>query len=355
MAIVRNRGPLQRLQSVDLTTAEAVFKAATLLAVPEDQTQRQAFESLMPYMYVLRNKGCSWDQLTKLLTECGFRLQPSTVRSYYGEMLATRLDICQERMNEQISLLAEIRKETKGADMSAIAGRVTATLQHHRAIAAPKLDAIFGARGAHAPQIPPTTAAREAAKPPLAENQKKGLRPDHPPRNHGSSASADSSPESESFGLLDLPASQNKSPNTFNYLSLDDQPLVPDLKAKSGAETPAAAPPPRNEEKVEAGPQLICQPIQAGITPLKKRENVAPEVYRPGNLEHPAILGLMLTLEQRLYGAALEYVNQEDAEIKLETAEEKRFRVTWRRPIPMTETMTGSSFTQMDDTLFPKR
>jgi hypothetical protein len=108
----KRSGPLQRIGGTDLYVAGQVLKAATRYMVPEDITQRQAFAVHMPELYVLRNNGCSFAQITTLLAECGFNLQPSTVRAYYSEMLAAHLDECQRRMNEQISLMAEVRKVT---------------------------------------------------------------------------------------------------------------------------------------------------------------------------------------------------------------------------------------------------
>jgi hypothetical protein len=78
---------------------------------------------------------------------------------------------------------------------------------------------------------------------------------------------------------------------------------------------------------------------------------VPAEVYEPGTLEHPAIPGLMLALEARLYGAALEYADG-GGEIHIETADEKRFRVLWRQPQRPTATRTADSFTTMDTSLF---
>lgn len=78
-------GPLRRLPSAAISTVEASLQAAVEQLVPDDQTQRKAFDALMPYLYALRNKGCSWPQITKLLTDAGFVLQPSSVRGYYGK------------------------------------------------------------------------------------------------------------------------------------------------------------------------------------------------------------------------------------------------------------------------------
>jgi len=42
---------------------------------------------MLPELYVLRDKGCSFEQITTLLNRCGLKLQPSTVKNYYNEML----------------------------------------------------------------------------------------------------------------------------------------------------------------------------------------------------------------------------------------------------------------------------
>ena len=128
----RNQGPLKRLPHIDFFTAEEVLKSAAIFIVPEDQTQRQAFEKLIPHLYVLRNKD--------LLNQCGFNLQPSTVRDYYRDALAKRMDLCQERMNEQMILLAEIRKQTEGADFSEIVDRVQESARLKKMQAASKID-----------------------------------------------------------------------------------------------------------------------------------------------------------------------------------------------------------------------
>lgn len=279
-------GPLRRLPGADISTAEAIFQAAMSLLVPDDQTQRKAFEGLMPFMYVLRNKGCSWAQLTKLLTHAGFVLQPSTVRRYYAEMLATRLDICQERMNEQILLLAEVRKETKGVDVGDIGKRVAAIMNTQRAQVASKLDSVFG--------VAPVVSLPAAAPVPV------------------------------------MPISP------------------PPTKAVEpvAALTNAVAPPENFKYR--------CTALPDGVIPLKLREGMPEAFYLPGYLEHTAVPGVMLSLEQRLSSVALEFVNTEDGKIRIETPDEKRFRVLWRKPIPMTKSSTSDSFTKIDESLFSR-
>jgi hypothetical protein len=98
--------------------------------------------------------------------------------------------------------------------------------------------------------------------------------------------------------------------------------------------------------------------MQDGVPQLKRRDSVPAHVYEAGELEHPAIPGLMLALEHRLYGAALEYYETEGpnaGEIKMETPDQKRFRVVWRHTVAVTPTRTAGSFTKMDISLFPDK
>jgi len=70
-----------------MSTAETVVKAAAAIIVPDVGSQRKAFRTLMPSLYVLRNKGCSWSHLAQLINGCGFNLAPASVRSYYANEL----------------------------------------------------------------------------------------------------------------------------------------------------------------------------------------------------------------------------------------------------------------------------
>jgi hypothetical protein len=252
-------------------------------------------------------------------------------------------------MNEQISILDSIRKETKGTDISGIAGRVATALNKQRAMAAPKIDALFGHDGTPAPDlaIPMQKPAPQTHPTALPQAQQPG----------GAEGQSDS--ESSEFGLLRLPASSPGSKGKPTFFNLDEIPQIPNVGPRPAPSAPrnttSLPPVSPSSHSGDGAPKTKCRQLQEGVVPLKKREGVPAEVYQPGYMEHPAIPGLSLSLPERLYGAALEYFDPSDAEIKLESAEQKRFRVTWRRPIPITPTKTGSSFTVMDESLFPKR
>lgn len=91
-------------------------------------------------------------------------------------------------------------------------------------------------------------------------------------------------------------------------------------------------------------------PLQPGVKPLARRAALPEEVYCEGLMEHPAIAGLMLSLDERLYGALLEM--DEDGITRIETVHEKGFRIKWKKPIPMTPSATSADFVQMDANLF---
>ena len=292
----RQSGPIKRVRAADFSAAEEVLKAATMLIEPDDQTQKQAFYKLMPHLYVLRNNGCSIQQLTGLLTQCGFDLQPSTVRDYFREALEKRLDICQETMNEQIALLAEVRKQTAGSEISDISERVSAAIKQRKSLAASKLDAVFGVTG-HV-DAPVSTPVPVASK---VENEQEA-----------------------GFSLLNISASTKK---------------------MASASPPKSTPTPT--PTTDKTTLLRCLPLLDGLSLLKKTANIPAIVYEPGELEHPAIKGLFLSMEQRLSPLHLEYTD-ESGEIISESSKEKRFRCMWKVPIPMTKSKTDGDFLDMD-------
>ena len=276
----KKRGPLRRIAGTDASTAEEVLKVASFLLVPEDRTQRRVFETLMPYIHALHNEKYRWEQITKLLNNLGFTLQTSAVRSYYHKMILTCQDVCQAYMQERILLMAEIRKETTGADLSAIAGIVAAMMDKQRTLVVPKVGAVPG-------------------------------------------------------------------------LPVEEKPAVALPAAVIEEQCAAVLPQPERKTPIEA--PLRCLPLQEGVKPLSKRDNVPDEVYEIGDLEHPAVPGLMLPLQARLCSVVLEFVNPDSGATRLETPTEKRFRILWKTPIPVTPTMTSGSFVQMDESLFKKR
>lgn len=334
MANKPQHGPRHTLSGEQTSVAEGLFDAAALLMKPENLKQRKAFEQLMPRIYVLVEKGFSMLQITKLLNEAGFKYQPSTVKVYYNELLASRMDICQQRMTEQILLMAEIRKETVNVGAaSEIRSRVQAVLDKQRASVTSKIDSVIGPVGgpvsvvstspsaiAH-PKSPSSLAAGPMAAKPEVGIKKPGLHP--------------------------APQTQAK-PVTIrnNAATPTASEIKPDWHNKVVSQ---------KEEIPSVHFPLRCSVLSADVESFKRRNDVEEHVYLPGDLEHPCLPGVMLSLEQRMSSVALEFVNTENGEIRKETSDEKRFRVLWRKPIPMTISSSSHEFTKMDMSLFRQR
>lgn len=127
------------------------------------------------------------------------------------------------------------------------------------------------------------------------------------------------------------------------FFSLDNSaPQVPLLDGDTKAKAPDS----------DAGPAiqpvtaLKCAVLQPGVATLERRAGVPDEVYEEGLLEHPAVSGLMLSKDERLYSQLLEIVDA-DGVLRTETLNEKRFRIKWKRPIPEAETASKRNFVPM--------
>ena len=241
------------------------------------------------------------------------------------------MEVCQSRMTEQILLMAEIRKETAGVSAaSGIQSRVQAMLDKQRASVTSKLESVMGpvaepvsvgstSPSAIAPsKLPPSLVDSPMTAKPEVENKKAGLRP--------------------------APQIQAKPATIRNN---DITPPVSDIKPNLQNKVVS-----QKEKIPSVSAPLRCSVLPAGVTSFKQREDVEEHVYLPGDLEHPCLPGVMLSLEQRMSSVALEFVNTEDGEIRMETSDEKRFRVLWRKPIPMTPSSSSHEFTKMDMSLF---
>jgi len=107
---------------------------------------------------------------------------------------------------------------------------------------------------------------------------------------------------------------------------------------------------------------LLCLPLKDGFKDLELRPGVEEEAYKIGELEHRTIPGLMLSLEERLYGGYLEIWEAETGEVsgetlgevRNETSKEKLWRVQWKKPIARSESRTGKDHVPMNMGLFKK-
>ena len=321
------RGPLKRMSATNAAAIKDSLALAMLTIEPEDRTQRQLFAALMPELYVLRMNGCGFGQLTALLNQCGFALQPSTVRTYYHEMLASKMAACEGRMDDQLAILKKVEQATRNDDIAALAARAIETREKQKARATASTATVVTRA--------PVETRSELMVPQLEKSGKSA------PPSAAVVTTPIESPDNSGFGLLATGDNTVEVRPGGGFFEIDDGPKVPVLEETHNAET-------------KAPQKLRCAKLQPGIEPLERRAGVANYVYEDGLHEHPGVPGLMLTRDERTYGALLEIVD-EDGEIRTETLDEKRYRVRWKAPIPVGVTESQKNFTQMDTSLFNKK
>lgn len=100
---------------------------------------------------------------------------------------------------------------------------------------------------------------------------------------------------------------------------------------------------------------LICQPLKTHDS-VGIRAGVPDFVHSSDEIfEHPSIPGLMLAREQRLYPFELEYLNKSTGKIEIEEDVDRRYRIKWQKPVPMTESSTSKDFVKMNPDIFKKK
>lgn len=313
----------------ELDDQRELLKQAAFLLEPADRVQRQTFKKLMPEIHALRKEGFSYQQLSELLNSFNVKLQASTVRSYYEEMIHDQFQECEQRFSESVILQASMV-----ADKQAESGaRVS--------------DRVWNAQVDGTSTPPSQNLARETA----AQS-----------REIPQSSTAETSVEESDDGLalLGIKKSTKDVSNKATkpaFFNLDSEPAIPQVD--SGNASTATANPVSEEKRAVASPpsaKLVfkCMELQSGIDPIEKRKGVPDEVYLEGLLEHPSIDGLWLSLEERIYGSFLEIIDGDSA-IRTETTHERLSRNKWKKPILPTIGSTESAFTNLDPKLFPAR
>lgn len=121
---------LHRLSGIDSLAIREVLLVTSLAVEPDDQTQRREFSSLLPTIYILRNKErFTFKQITSLLHKSGIKLAVSSVRVYYSQMIALREEECIIEMEEWALLKERITQERKNMEITSIGEKVTKILE----------------------------------------------------------------------------------------------------------------------------------------------------------------------------------------------------------------------------------
>lgn len=93
------------LSDGEINSLLPVFVAALSRAVIPDQLPlKNLIDVLMPSIFGLRNKGCSFELITELLKKVGVKLQPGTVKMYYNAYLNKKDD------DREVRMMATLKK-----------------------------------------------------------------------------------------------------------------------------------------------------------------------------------------------------------------------------------------------------
>ena len=323
----------KRVQIEDLDGIREVFQMAYLTQEPSERSQRQTVKALLPEIYMLRNKGYSFSQITDFMNSSikKFQLQTSTVRSYFTEMLVGRVDECIARMNEQMLMLSEVNKINKGAENSRIAAKAASILERQRSLANKKVDEVFGSQKTISDDGHEKHALAAASTPEKIMAAQSAA----PPAPIGADIVGSEFGLTASVNQVDSGHKLDASPvNAFFSAPADIEPLESVDSAVSA----------------DKSSEIICMPLRDGVKPLAKRTDLGEDFHSDAILEHPAIPGLWLSLEARIYGALLEM--DEAGKVRLESVTEKSFRIKWTKPIPAAKSATDGNFVKMDLSLF---
>lgn len=124
---------LSRVSGPEAIAAKEICLLALLVVEPEHQTQRRLFRSLLPTLYMLRNKdGYTFKQITSLLRDSGIKLVESSVRAYYFKMLPSLEDECIIKMKEWTLLRDELRKRANEMEISSSSEKALEILEVKR-------------------------------------------------------------------------------------------------------------------------------------------------------------------------------------------------------------------------------
>jgi hypothetical protein len=329
------RNARQRVDGISLDEGRELLRRVHLTVTPNSLSLRKTIKELIPEIYLLHSQGFDFAQIAGFLGQINIKIQVGTLKTYYHEFIAKKMALCLERMNEQLLILNEIKKETAGHDSRVVSKEVAAAVVQQKTSIRNRVDRILSK---HQEQD-------YAAK---SDDIKKNDVTESKPvvTSKKFSPKIDTSPFEGEFDLLTDtgPVKSAKS----NIFSGEGEPEIPDLSMEispSKNSNVAAASPPHS--------RLQCGKLQTGVKELSRRPGVPDEVYDEELiLEHPAIPGLLLTKAQRLYGAQLELID-ESGQTALESPRfEQHFRIKWQKPIPVMEGKTSKNFTQMDESLF---
>lgn len=332
----------QKINGISLEEAKDLLRRVQFTVTPNNLSLRRTIKDLIPDIYLLHSLGFDFSQLAEFLGDCNIKIQVGTLKTYYYESITEKMELCNERMNEQLLILNEIKKVTKNAEVLTQSKELEAQAKRSGSIKN-QVDHIL----AKQQKIEETkfaqvaVSAQKVSTPPAVQQPTATTKAKSKPEKI-------EQPLEDDFGLLTTPA-PNKNVDINPFAVKPSIPFLaesPELENNNSPKTAAASPPVK----------LACGPLKSGVRQLARRADVPEEVYDDELvLEHPGIPGLLLNKDQRLYGAELEIIDEHGNKRLESMRHEKQFRIRWKSPVPVAAGLTSSNFTEMDESLFPRK
>jgi hypothetical protein len=317
--------PAKKISLVDRYAIGAALEVAAVAVDPDESSYRVVFREIMPRLYVMRQRGMSFQQIHRHIHQAGFPIALSTLRTYYSACLVEMRQECErhfrklDRVINGVGKTAEVDRMALRAARTAVCGAAMAEGKT-RAAAAIKT---FAGAGNVAGEPPPSPApeTREAAASPLSHKPSTGL-------ELPTEALARGKPQ-QRVGAPGI------APDTPSCVTTAARQVLRPLSAADAS----------------GSPHCLTTPGEAQI---KVCDDLPPEVLSEDLLEHPAIAALMLTRVQRFFTGRLEYRDAAGV-LHLETGKEMVSRREWTPPVPPSVGRTSGDFVELDPTIIGRR
>lgn len=321
--------PTRKIGLIDKHAIGMSLEVAAVAVEPEEYSYRTVFRETMPKLYVMRQRGMSFPQLHRLLHQAGFPIALTTLRTYYSECLTEMRHECDRYLRKLDGVInsaektADVNRTQLRAAKTAAMDAVTARGNIRAAAAIRAFSAVDDAasEASMAPNPPPATGdvARQLLSPEPSTRQGQ-----IPPAN----APARGTPQQSVVAPVAVhPARSYAAPTAGQALQL------PSAAGASGST------------------YCLTSPAEAQI---EATDGVPPEVLSDALLEHPAIPGLILTRDQRLFTGRLEYRNAAGSPC-LEKGTEMMNRREWTPGVPPSVGRTSGDFVELDTTIIGRR
>ena len=333
--------------TIDTKKLKQALIDAALKEKGDCYTTRAAFSMRFAEISALGEKGFSMQQITEFLWKGGLELKKDVVRQYYYEHQIDKMEKIELAVKVQIDELLKKLQEAGNDDAEAEDKMDNANAQP--ASATEPLPAEYQ----HCLALQPHTPFERRKGVPDEVYMEGQMEHPYVPGLMLSKAERLYSDRLEIVYAKGVVHFESLKERIFRMKWMMPAPKTESNKSGYFVKVPADvvhAEPLVSAVSTDKAYEVTCMPLRKGVKPLAKRTDLDEDFFSAAMLEHPAISGLWLSLEARLYGALLDI--NDGGKIRLESIREKSFRIRWAKPIPETLSSTSGNFVKMDLSLF---